>query len=75
MDDFIEESTTYQYILELGGIRFLRGLLLRQGAERYGPHDAATEAAINGISDLKRLERMAVQMLHANSWQELLATP
>jgi predicted transposase YdaD len=55
----------------------LRGrirLLQRQGRNKFGPPDAATEAALTAIQDLDRLDRLADAVFTATSWQELLAT-
>jgi predicted transposase YdaD len=79
----MHESTAYDMILEEGRVEGLREgelrsgrrLLLRLGGKRFGPADAATEAALTSIQDLDRLERMAEAVLSATSWQELLATP
>ena len=45
-----------------------------QGRERFGAPDEATRTALNGVSDLDRLKRMARRLLRANSWEELLRT-
>jgi predicted transposase YdaD len=75
----MHESTAYDVILEegcaKGELRASHRLLLRQGRQRFGPADAATEAALTSIQDLDRLERMADAVLTAASWPELLATP
>jgi hypothetical protein len=71
----MRESTTYQYILDEGQAEGVRKVLLRQGRQRFGAATAAIESAINGITDLERLERMSDRMLQAADWQDLLATP
>jgi hypothetical protein len=71
----MHELTAYDVILEEGELRACHRLLLRQGGKRFGPADAATEAALTSIQDLDRLGRMAEAVLSATSWQELLATP
>ncbi len=45
------------------------------GEKRFGPPDAATRAAVGGLTDLARLEELGVSLLDANSWQELLPAP
>lgn len=57
-----------------GAIEELRKILLRLGEKRFGPADPATQAALAGITDLDRLERMSERMLVAAGWEELLAT-
>jgi hypothetical protein len=49
-------------------------VLLRQGRNRFGTPDAASESALRSIHDIDRLERMADAVLTAKSWAELLAT-
>jgi hypothetical protein len=49
-------------------------LLLRQGARRFGPADAATEATLRAIRDVDRLERLGDAVLTAASWPDFLAT-
>jgi hypothetical protein len=69
----MEESVTYQAIMEKGEVRANRKTLLLQGRERFGPPDQATLDAINSITDLRRLEELHVRVLKVNGWQELLA--
>jgi hypothetical protein len=75
----MEESSTYQHILQLGEqkgqVRQAQRSLLRQGRQRFGKPAAATEAALAAITDLDRLDRMTDVILTAASWDELLATP
>jgi predicted transposase YdaD len=70
----MRESTTYQYILDEGRIEGMRASLLRLGRQRFGSA-ADAETAVNGITDLERLERMTDRVLRATDWQDLLATP
>lgn len=71
----MKESDTYMEILEEGATAALHRLLLRQGEKRFGPADAATKAAIEGITDLPRLESLSERILDVSSWQELLGRP
>jgi predicted transposase YdaD len=71
----MRESTTYQAILDEGRVMTLKKILLRQGRLQFGTADAATEAAVQSITDGDRLERMTERVLTATSWQELLQTP
>jgi hypothetical protein len=41
----------------------------------FGSDNAAVEAAIRAIQDPARLTRMETRLLHAASWDDLLATP
>lgn len=68
----MEESTTYQAILEEGAVRELRKTLLRQGHKRFQTTPASVKTAIEAISDLEQLEKLSVRLLDAASWEELL---
>lgn len=78
--NIMEDSETYQEILHEGEARGLvrekarsRALLLKMGGKKFGPADAGTEAAVNAIDDLDRLDRLAVALLDVTTWAELLA--
>jgi hypothetical protein len=71
----MHESSAYELILEEGGIREAQQILLLQGNERLGRADDGVVSALKKIQDLDRLNRLAAAVLHASTWQELLATP
>lgn len=71
----MEESTTYQYIIEQGELKGARKMLLMLGKIRFGAPTRKVRAAIQGSEDLPKLRRMSIRLLSANSWDELLATP
>jgi predicted transposase YdaD len=83
----MEESVTYQAIiakgrdqgraegLHQGELQQARKMLLLQGQERFGAPAARVRAAVEGLSDLQRLEQLSVRLLHAASWEELLELP
>lgn len=83
----MQESTTYQAILDEGHVRGraegwaegraeeARRMLLRLGRAKLGPADAATVAALEALTDLDRLEALGERLLKVASWQELLAEP
>jgi predicted transposase YdaD len=82
----MKESSTYQVILEEGRregriqgaerqMNHSRELLLRMGTEHLGEPPAAATAAVAGISDLARLDRMTLRAPKAASWDDLLQTP
>jgi hypothetical protein len=71
----MQDSSGYQLILEEGEIKGLQETLLIQGKVRFGPPDQRTETALKSVTDLDRLERMAIALLSAPGWEELLATP
>jgi hypothetical protein len=70
----VERSTTYQYILERGGVRAARSILLALRRDRFGPPDEATATRPNAISDSERRERMVRRVSWASGWRELLET-
>ncbi|HVS37222.1 MAG TPA: hypothetical protein VMS17_16790 [Gemmataceae bacterium] len=86
----MEESSTYQATIEKGvekGVKIgmemgveigrkaaLRDAILRQAARRLGAPPAEVVAALNGIEDVARLDRMFDRAPDAASWADLLAT-
>jgi hypothetical protein len=70
----MEESSTYQLILEEGGIRHSHRHLLRLGRQRFGPPDPSTEAALKAVTDMDRIDRMFDAVLTVSNWEELLNT-
>ncbi|MGP0069819.1 MAG: hypothetical protein ACLQGP_40235 [Isosphaeraceae bacterium] len=72
----MEDSTTYQYILEQGAIREAKWFLLEIGKAKLGAPTETVEATIKQLEDLSRLERMVDCTLDtATSWDEILDTP
>lgn len=71
----MEESTTYQYIIEQGELKGLRAAVLDLGRGKFGPPARRARAAILEIEDLTRLRHLLMRVLSANSWDELLETP
>jgi predicted transposase YdaD len=81
----MKESVTYQGILEegeargeargeeRGALRGRRDSLLRIGAKRFGPADAATQAVIEAIESADRFDDLLDRVLIASNWAELLA--
>jgi hypothetical protein len=61
--------------LVAGVIRGKQELLLSLGRKLLGQPDPATVVALQAIKDADRLERLALTIVNAISWQELLATP
>ncbi len=64
----MKESVTYQAILAEGA----RKLLVRYGRRHLGDPDANTQAALDAITDVSRLEGMADHLDDVSSWDELL---
>jgi Domain of unknown function (DUF4351) len=83
----LEDSTTYQLILERGiaqGIPLgvaqgrteeAQATILRLGAKRFGPPQPDLEAAVRTIADRERLERITDRVFEATTWADLLSTP
>ncbi len=71
----MEESTTYQFIIENGELKALRRSLLRQGASKLDAPAKKVKAAVQDLDDLPRLERMMIRLLTATSHDEVLETP
>jgi hypothetical protein len=76
----MEESVTYQAILRKGEAlgeakgkaEEARRVLLLLGRTRFGEPSAEAVAALDALSDVGRLEELAVRLLRAGSWEELL---
>jgi predicted transposase YdaD len=83
----IEESSFYQEIMELGEARGeargmaegkaeeARGLLLKLGRKKFGVPGRHVLEEIEGLSDLKRLERLCERLLSVSSWDDLVRPP
>ena len=71
----MEESDTYLMIVEEGGERTTRELILGLGEDRLGPADESVIAQVHSVTDLARLKRMALLAPKVASWQHLLETP
>jgi hypothetical protein len=67
----MEESVTYQAIVEKGEIKEARRILLRSGAKKLGPADAVVQAAIGAISGREQLENLIDRIPDVGSWGEL----
>lgn len=70
----MEESTTFQGIIEECRIMEVRRIILRQRRKKFGKPSTAIQAAIEGLTNLERLERFTDRLLGASSWQDLLET-
>ena len=72
----MEQSATYRAIVrkgrEEGRAEEARRLLFLLGEKQFGPPDATTRAVIERIADVAQLEELAVELMNAGSWQELL---
>jgi predicted transposase YdaD len=79
----MEESATYRAIIQMGRnegrvegrAEEARHMLLVLGEDKFGPPDEAIALAVQAITDVERLESLARQVRHAESWHQLLAPP
>jgi hypothetical protein len=71
----MQESDTYLMILDEGKEMQAKKLILLIGDARLGPADESVKGRLESIRDLDRLDRMAVRLAQASSWQEILETP
>jgi hypothetical protein len=74
----MQESSTYQWILEQGAARgaaraFHESILI-VGEGRFGPAPAEVRDAVNAITDSDRLRRITRRLQQAADWNDLLAT-
>jgi hypothetical protein len=76
-DRAMKESVTYQATLEEGRVEGAvceaRKFLLLMGRKRLGEPPAQIATALEGITDLTRLEHLGERLLEVSSWQELLS--
>ncbi|HEV3384612.1 MAG TPA: hypothetical protein VG097_07345 [Gemmata sp.] len=84
----MKESSTYQAILEEGeAIGIAKGeakgeakgkaeearkMLLLMGRDQFGEPPAKIVALLAAVTDLGRLEALAIRLLHVKTWEELL---
>jgi len=71
----IEESVTYQAIVEEGIVRARQDDVLQRGRRRFGAPKPDIEVALRVIADPERLMRLHGDLLDVSNWDELLATP
>jgi predicted transposase YdaD len=70
----MEESTTYQWVLEQGALREVRKNVLLLGRQQFRRTPKAVKTALENITDLARLEELLVGVGKAASWEELLGS-
>jgi hypothetical protein len=74
----MQESDTYQAILDEGREIEAKWCILLFGEQRFGPPGEAITARLNAITEnLERLRRMMDRLVDrtATSWEDLLDTP
>jgi len=68
----MEDSSTYQGVIKIGALGTLRRTIMRQGTERFGAPPEGAAALLDSIGDLGQLENLAVHVVKATSWDDLL---
>ena len=68
----MRESTSYQAILEEGGVVTLRASIRRLGEKRFGPPTEEQRSRLAGATELDRLNRISDAVIDVSSWDELL---
>jgi hypothetical protein len=71
----VQESTTYQAILDEGRIDEAHTILVMLARKKLRAPDAQTAEQIKTITDLHRLHRMCEAISGVRSWKQLLETP
>ena len=83
----MEESTTYQLIIErgiekgikqgesLGRLTGVRDTLIALGSERLGAPSKKVQQTLAKVNDLERLQRMIGRLFDAEAWQDVIDTP
>jgi hypothetical protein len=65
-------TETYQFILDEGAVKHARQLILKMGREQIGEPTDKQKNKLSAIEDLERLDRIALKVLTAKSWDSLL---
>lgn len=68
----MQESDTFQAILDEGRLDQARKMVLRLGRKTLGPPPDDVVTTVQGIEDLERLERLIESYNDVSTWQELL---
>jgi hypothetical protein len=68
----MQESGTYQLILEEGAVKHMREWILRLGQKEFGAPTDKQKNKLGAIEDLGRLERIAEKVHTTKSWDTLL---
>ncbi len=66
------QSSAYEVFEEMGGIKYLRKTILRQGQAKFGKPTDGQKRKLEAIEDLPRLERLSLRLLKVNDGDALL---
>ncbi len=69
----MEESVTYQAIVDTGMLKSARQALLKLGEIRLGRPNRKVVSRVERIADHDRLQMLLQRMMTADSWEELMA--
>jgi predicted transposase YdaD len=67
----MQESTTYQAILEEGRVDHARKMVLRLGTRQFGPPQESVKAQLAAIANVQRLDEMVDKVPSVSSWEKL----
>lgn len=70
----LEESDTYQMILEQGEARARRDGILLVGEAMFGTAVDSVREQVGMVTDLERLKRMIRRAAKASTWAEIVET-
>lgn len=68
----LDENGVYYLIQEEGAIKHTRELIIKQARLKFGEPTDKQKNKLTAIEDLERLDRIALKILSAKSWDALL---
>jgi hypothetical protein len=68
----MQMTETYQFILDEGAVKHMRQFILKTGTEKLGEPSEKQKNKLSAIEDLERLDRIALKVLTAKSWDAVL---
>ena len=69
----MEDSMTYQAIVQKGQVRGIQDTLWIQGRKRFGQPDDTTALTLRSIQNVERLDKLAERILEAKNWSDLFS--
>jgi hypothetical protein len=71
----LEESSTYQLIMERGERKALLRIILEHGRLKFGEPEAGHLSILQGIEDIEQLIETFCRIHTVGTWKELLDCP